>query len=124
MARHRSHSIEFKRQIAQELLAGETFYGLAKRHDILRNLIRIWVKKLETGAFDEDARAADLLQEDEAKITALERMVGRKALGIEFLTGGAEKRTAVEKRVHPSSPARRYLGRQRMPCNGPAALYL
>ena len=27
MARHRSHSIEFKRQIAQELLAGETFYG-------------------------------------------------------------------------------------------------
>ena len=31
-------------------------------------------------------------------------MVGRKALEIEFLTGGAEKRTAVEKRVHPSSP--------------------
>ena len=100
MARHRSHSIEFKRQIAQELLAGETLHGLAKRHDISRNLIRVWVKKLETGAFDEDARAADLLQEDAAKITALERMVGRKALGIEFLTGGAaEKRTAVEKRV-------------------------
>jgi transposase len=65
----------------------------------LRNLIRVWVKKLETGAFDEDARAADLLQEDAAKITALERMVGRKALGIEFLVGGAEKRSAVEKRV-------------------------
>ena len=50
MAKHRSHSIEFKRQIAQES----------------RNLIRIWVKKLEAGAFDEDARAADLLQEYEA----------------------------------------------------------
>ena len=83
MARHRSHGIEFKRQIAQELLAGETLYRPAKRHDILRNLIRVWVKKLETGAFDEDARAADLLQEDAAKITALERMVGRKALGID-----------------------------------------
>jgi hypothetical protein len=32
---------------------------------------RIWVKKFEAGAFDEDARAADLLQEYEAKIAAL-----------------------------------------------------
>jgi transposase-like protein len=80
MAKHRSHSIEFKRQIAQEFIAGETLHGLAKRHDVSRNLIRIWVKKLEAGAFDEDARAADLLQEYEAKIAALERMVGRQAL--------------------------------------------
>jgi transposase len=87
MAKHRSHSIEFKRQIAQEFLAGETLHGLAKRHDISRNLIRIWVKKLESGAFDEDARAADLLQEYEAKIAALERLVGRQALEIEFLKG-------------------------------------
>src|SRR5246500_3936725 len=87
MARHRSHSIEFKRQIAQEFLAGETLHGLAKRHDISRNLIRIWVKKLETGAFDEDARAADLLQEYEAKIATLERMVGKQALEIELLKG-------------------------------------
>jgi transposase len=87
MAKHRSHSIEFKRQIAQEFLAGETLHGLAKRHDISRTLIRIWVKKLETGAFDEDARVADLLQEYEAKIAALERMVGRQALEIEFLKG-------------------------------------
>ena len=28
-----SHSIEFKRQIAQEFIAGETLHGLAKRHD-------------------------------------------------------------------------------------------
>jgi transposase len=87
MPRHRSHSIEFKRQIAQEFIAGETLHGLAKRHDISRNLIRIWVNKLETGAFDEDARAADLLQQYEAKIAALERMVGRQALEIEFLKG-------------------------------------
>jgi len=87
MARHRSHSIEFKRQVAQEFVAGETLHALAKRHDVSRNLIRIWVKKLEAGAFDEGARAADLLQEYEAKIAALERMVGRQALEIEFLKG-------------------------------------
>ena len=87
MAKHRTHSIEFKRQVAQDFIAGETLHGLAKRHDISRNLIRIWVKKLEAGAFDEDARAANLLQEYEAKIAALERMVGRQALEIEFLKG-------------------------------------
>jgi transposase-like protein len=87
MAKHRSHSIEFKRQIAQEFIAGETLHALAKRYDLSRNLIRIWVKKLEAGALDEDARAADLLQDYEAKIAALERMVGRQALEIEFLKG-------------------------------------
>jgi transposase len=40
------------------------------------------VKKFEASAFDEDA---DLLQEYEAKIAALERMVDRQALEIEFL---------------------------------------
>ena len=87
MARQRSHSIAFKRQVAQEFIAGETLYGLSKRHDISRQLIRVWVQKYEAGGLDEDAQAADLLQEYEAKIAALERMVGRQALEIEFLKG-------------------------------------
>lgn len=45
MPKYRAHSIEFKRQVAQEYLAGETLHGLAKRHDISRNLIRVWVAK-------------------------------------------------------------------------------
>jgi len=87
MATQRSHSIEFKRQVAQEFIAGESLYALSKRHDISRQLIRVWVQKYEAGALDEDAQAADLLQEYEAKIAALERMVGRQALEIEFLKG-------------------------------------
>ena len=87
MAKHRTHSIEFKRQVALEFLAGESLHGLAKRHDISRNLIRVWIARYEAGAFDEDAQAADLLQEYEAKIAALERLVGRQALEIEFLKG-------------------------------------
>jgi transposase len=67
--------------------AGESLYALSKRHDISRQLIRVWVQKYEAGALDEDAQAADLLQEYEAKIAALERMVGRQALEIEFLKG-------------------------------------
>ena len=87
MAKHRTHSTEFKRQVAQEFLAGETLHGLAKRHDICRNLIRIWVQKYEVGAFNEDAAAADLLQQYEARIAALERLVGKQALELEFLKG-------------------------------------
>ena len=84
-APHPQHRI--KRQIAQDFIAGETLHALANRHDISRNLIRIWVRKFEAGAFDDDAQAADLLQDYEAKIAALERMVGRQALEIEFLKG-------------------------------------
>ena len=46
MTRHRSHSAAFKRQVAEEFIAGETLHALSKRHDISRQLVRIWVGKL------------------------------------------------------------------------------
>ncbi|WP_407049810.1 transposase [Methyloraptor flagellatus] len=87
MAKHRTHSIEFKRQVAQEFLGGETLYGLSQRHDICWNLIRVWVRKFEAGEFDEDVAAAGLLQQYEARIAALERLVGKQALELEFQKG-------------------------------------
>src|SRR3954451_20426018 len=98
MTRHRSHSAAFKRQVAEEFIAGETLHALSKRHDISRQLIRIWVGKFEAGALDEDVQAADLIQEYEAKIAALERMVGRQALEIELLKG------ALKHAPRPRSP--------------------
>src|SRR3954454_8913704 len=70
MTKHRSHSAAFKRQVAEEFIAGETLHSLSKRHDVSRQLIRIWVGKFEAGALDEDVQAADLIQEYEAKIAA------------------------------------------------------
>jgi transposase len=55
-----------------------------------RNLIRVWVEKYEAGVFDEDARAADMIQEYEARIAALERLVGKQALELEFLKGASK----------------------------------
>lgn len=100
MPKYRAHSIEFKRQVAQEYLAGETLHGLAKRHDLSRNLIRVWVAKYEAGAFDDDATAADVIQAYEARIAALERLVGRQALELEFLKGAS--RSAVRPRSEPT----------------------
>ena len=87
MTKHRSHSAAFKRKVAEEFLAGETLHGLSLQHDISRQLIRIWVGKFEAGALDDDVQAADLLQEYEAKIASLERLVGRQALELELLKG-------------------------------------
>ncbi len=90
MTKHRSHSAVFKRQVAEEFIAGETLHALSKRHDISRQLIRIWVGKLEVGALDDDVQAADLIQEYEARIAALERLVGRQALELKLLKGALQ----------------------------------
>ena len=87
MRKHRSYPIEYKRQVAQEYLAGETLHGLAKRHAINRNLVRIWVAKYEAGSFDSDVVAADIVQTQEARIAALE--VGKLVLENKFLKGAS-----------------------------------
>ena len=85
--RHRSHSTEFKRQVVAEFQGGETLHALGRRHDLSRNLIRVWIEKAEAGALDEDVAAAELMADYEARIVALERLAGRRALEIEFLKG-------------------------------------
>jgi transposase len=87
MARYRTHSTEFKRQVVQDYLAGETLHSLARRHDLARNLIGIWIQKFEAGSLDDEAIAADTIEGYEARIAALERLVGKQALEIEFLKG-------------------------------------
>ena len=99
MAKHRTHSIEFKRQVVHEFLGGESPHALAKRHGVSRNLIKIWVAKYEAGGLDSDAAAADVLADYEARIAALERLVGKLALENEFLKGLAA-RSAAEKREY------------------------
>ncbi len=91
MARHRIHSLVFKKQIVQEYAAGATLNGLAREHDLSRNLIRIWIAKSDGGEFASDAEAATLLADYEAKIATLERMVSRQALEIEFLKGALQQ---------------------------------
>ena len=89
MAKHRTHSIEFKRQVVQEFLGGESPHALAKRHGISR--FKIWVAKYDAGGLDSDAAAADVLADYEARIAALERLVGKLALENEFLKGASRQ---------------------------------
>ena len=115
MPRHRSHSIDFKRQVVAEYHAGETLHALGRRHDLSRNLIRIWVEKAEAGALDQDLASAELLGDYEARIAALERLVGRQALEIEFLKGA--QKSAPSPRSGPTSAT---TGPAASPSNGGA----
>src|SRR5215467_10294076 len=124
MVKHRTHSIEFKRQVVQEFLGGESLHALARRHGIGRNLIKIWVAKFEAGGLDSDTAAADVLAEYEARIAALERLVGKLALENEFLKGSRGTFANRKARVHPLLPARWSLNRRRMPTDGADALNL
>lgn len=90
MRRHRRHSIEFKRQVAQAHLDGEGLHGLAKQHDIDRGLLRLWVRKYEAGEFDAEAEASDTLHEYEAKIAQLERKVGQLTMELDFVKGALQ----------------------------------
>ena len=58
-------------------------------------------QKFEVGALDEDAVAAQLVEQYEARIAALERLVGKQALELEFLKGG--QRNAPPARSGPTS---------------------
>jgi hypothetical protein len=73
--------------MAQDYLASETLHSLARRHDLSHKLIRIWFQRLEGGAFDDEAAAADTIGAYQVRIAALKRLVGRQALEIEFLKG-------------------------------------
>ena len=55
MAGHRTHrtrSGAFERRVVREYPAGETLYGLARRHELSRTPIRIRVNEYEAAAFN------------------------------------------------------------------------
>ena len=61
--------------------------ALSQQYEVCCTLIPIWIEKYESGEFDDDAVEEELLSEYETRIAALERLVGRQALEIEFLKG-------------------------------------
>ena len=70
---------------------------LARRHDISRELLRIWVKKYEAGEFASDGPAKSDRRAYEVKIAGLERKVGQLTMELDLLKG-ADLGTAGERR--------------------------
>ncbi len=94
MRKNRSYTIDFKRQLAVEYLEGRGTLGeLSKRHGLERSVIRLWVKKYEAGAYDEDFAQAATLDEYERRIAELERKVGQLTMELDIAKRGPRART-------------------------------
>ena len=89
MARYRTYTVEFERRVAEEHLSdGTSLSGLARRHDISRELLRTWVKKYEAGEFAGDGPPRADGRAYEAKVASLERKVGQLTMELDLLKRG------------------------------------
>lgn len=115
MTKYRSYSVELKRQVSQEFLAGEPLAAISERHRIHVQLIRTWVTKYECGALDNDVSASDLITHYEARIASLEQLVGKQALELAFLKGAVRNRPQAK-----SAPTSVIVGPKDFPSRGDA----
>ena len=88
MARYRTYTVEFKRQVVEEHLGGVSLNQLARRHDISRELLRTWVKKYEAGDLAGGRPTTPDRRAYEAKIAGLERKVGQLTMELDLLKKG------------------------------------
>ena len=88
MGNQRSFSLEFKRQVVQELLSGESSPAqLCRRHNISSSLLYHWKKQYSRGKFDNEPTEEAALKD---RVEKLERLVGRLTLENEFLKRGLQ----------------------------------
>lgn len=86
--KQRKHSIEFKRQVVEELLSGvSTLAQLSRRHDLAVSLIQVWKRKYTAGELNPGPSKHD--QALQARVAELERMVGRLTMENDLLKKAA-----------------------------------
>jgi transposase len=96
MARYRTRTIGFERQVAEEhLCQGTSLDQLARRHDISRGPLRIWVRRYEAGELAGNGPGKADRRVLEAKVAGLERKVGQLTMELD---GPAQKGLASARR--------------------------
>ena len=84
----RSFSLEFKRQVVEELLSGESGAAqLCRRHNISSSLLYHWKEQYSRGKFNNEPTKEGALKD---RIEKLERLVGKLALENEILKKGLQ----------------------------------
>ena len=101
MRNQRSFGLEFKRQIVQELLSGESGPAqLCRRHNLSSSLLYHWKRQYSRGKFDNEPTEEGALKD---RIEKLERLVGRLTLENEFLKKGLQSSLSEPRRNGRSS---------------------
>jgi len=88
MRNQRSFSVEFKRQVVEELLSGESRPAqLSRRYNIGSSLLYHWKRQYSKGKFNNEPTEEGALRD---RIEKLERLVGKLTLENEFLKKGLQ----------------------------------
>ena len=88
MRNQRSFSLEFKKQVTEELLSGESQPAqLCRRYNISSSLLYHWKRQYSQGRFTNEPTEEAALKD---RIEKLERLVGRLTLENEFLKRGLQ----------------------------------
>src|SRR3989304_10158306 len=108
MKNQRTFSLEFKRQVVEELLSGESRSAqLCRRHNISSSVLYHWKKQYSRGKFNNEPTEEAALKD---RVEKLERLVGRLPLENEFLKRGLQSSLGQQRRNGKSSP-----------CGGPSS---
>jgi len=101
MRNQRSFSLEFKRQVVEELLSGESRPAqLCRRYNISSSVLYHWKKQYSRGKFNNEPIEEAALRD---RIEKLERLVGRLTLENEFLKKGLQNSISQSQRNGKSS---------------------
>jgi transposase len=88
MRNQRSFGVEFKRQVIEELLSGESRPAqLCRRYNISSSLLYHWKRQYSKGKFNNEPTEEGALRD---RIEKLERLVGKLTLENEFLKKGLQ----------------------------------
>lgn len=102
MRNQRNFSLEFKRQVVEELLSGESRPAqLCRRYNISASVLYHWKKQYSRGKFNNEPTEEGALKD---RIEKLERLVGKLTLENEFLKRGLQHSISQSQRNGKSSP--------------------
>ena len=88
MRNQRSFSLEFKRQVIEELLSGESRPAqLCRRYNISSSVLCHWKRQYSRGKFNNEPTQEAALRD---RVEKLERLVGKLTLENEFLKKGLQ----------------------------------
>ena len=103
MRNQRSFSVEFKRQVIQELLSEESRPAqLCRRYNISSSLLYHWKKQYSRGKFNNEPTEEAALKD---RVEKLERLVGQLTLENEFLKKGLQSSLSQPRRNGKSLPS-------------------
>ena len=101
MRQQRIFSIEFKKQVVEELISGSSRPSqICRRYNIVPSLLDHWKKQYNLGKFDNEPIKEAALQD---RIEKLERLVGKLALENEFLKKAYQHKLSQQARNGKSS---------------------